>query len=301
MKYIDDETRHELMLASPQFPARVLAHQGFDKARLHWHDGFEIIYARRGRASLTLNHRRHLVGQGEVKLIPPRCLHEVELLGDPTRPDMTPQALSITLAPEELIAIMPFVNRMQDALDYAAIERESGGVIADYCDRIYLAITSGGPERYLTANALFFSLLARIFDSSTGAGRALGGAPGAPAGDAEAVRELSDARVIHKIWKYARTHYQEHLTVVMVAEQFGYSREHFSRMFKRYSNTTFKDYLTQVRLHVACDLLVNTETSVSNIRKRSGFANAQSFRNAFMEEFHCGPAEYRRHAWQGEA
>ena len=57
MQYVKG-TNQELLTTSPQFPALVIAHQGFDKARLHWHEGFEVVYVRRCRATVMKGTQR---------------------------------------------------------------------------------------------------------------------------------------------------------------------------------------------------------------------------------------------------
>lgn len=51
------------------------------------------------------------------------------------------------------------------------------------------------------------------------------------------------------ILEYVNNHYNEELLVYEVAKHFGYSREYFSRFFKKEIGMPFKDYLTQYRLN----------------------------------------------------
>ena len=45
MRYVDD-SKQELLVSTTQFPALVIAHQSYDKARYHWHSGLEVLYAK---------------------------------------------------------------------------------------------------------------------------------------------------------------------------------------------------------------------------------------------------------------
>lgn len=53
---------------------------------------------------------------------------------------------------------------------------------------------------------------------------------------------------LKSVLAYISENYKETLSTQSVAEHFGYNREYFCRIFKRYSNMTFKEYLTGVRL-----------------------------------------------------
>lgn len=45
MRYVDD-SKQELLVSTMQFPALVIAHQSYDKARYHWHSGLEVLYSK---------------------------------------------------------------------------------------------------------------------------------------------------------------------------------------------------------------------------------------------------------------
>ena len=120
MQYVKG-TNQELLTTSPQFPALVIAHQGFDKARLHWHEGFEVVYVRRCRATVMKGTQRSMYHAGDVVLIPPRCLHSIELIQDLRQPSAVPQALSVTISPTELLPSYPYITQIQQQLDLSLI------------------------------------------------------------------------------------------------------------------------------------------------------------------------------------
>ncbi|MBW3088334.1 helix-turn-helix domain-containing protein [Bifidobacterium sp. 82T24] len=285
MQYVEG-TNQELLTASPQFPALVIAHQGFDKARLHWHEGFEVVYVRRCRATVVKGTRRSMHHSGDVVLVPPRCLHSIELIQDPQQPSAIPQALSVTISPTELLPSYPYISQIQQQLDYEHIGEDNHKRLMEYCEQIFVALASGKQTRFLEANSWFYSMLTSIFNY----------AKPLNASTQENIEDetiLQDGRVIKRIRHYVQRHYRESLSTAQVSQKFGYSREHFSRIFRRYSGVTFKDYVTRVRLLVACDLLTNTDMPINQIVRESGFPSSQTMRGAFDREFACTPSEYR--------
>ena len=58
---------------------------------------------------------------------------------------------------------------------------------------------------------------------------------------------------------YIDAHYTEDLTLDAVASYSGFSKYHFTRLFKQYANTTFYDYLSYKRIKVAEQLLTEPE------------------------------------------
>jgi AraC-like DNA-binding protein len=59
---------------------------------------------------------------------------------------------------------------------------------------------------------------------------------------------------------------------------------------------TFEAIVSEVRCHIAKDLLVNTNLSVVRISSRLGFNSSQAFRRSFRKWTMLSPKEYRQAA-----
>jgi len=71
------------------------------------------------------------------------------------------------------------------------------------------------------------------------------------------------------------------------------SRSVFARRFQECFARTPMDYVRDVRLRRAAQLLHRGELSVSDVATRVGFASRSHFSRAFREHFGCSPAEFR--------
>ena len=272
MKYVDG-TRQELLVNSRQFPGAVIAHHGFDKARLHWHEGFEVLYVRQCRMHVVVDGRSVVLQDGEVLLIAPRSLHTVTMMrnGDDAR---IPEALSITIDPLKLMPLYPDIIQAQQHLDYTALCAARHTEIARYCDVIFRELSGTTSVRWLAANCAFYGLMAELL---------------AHVRQADVGEDDAESRdVVSLAMAYAQEHYDEPLQASAVASLFGYSREYFSRLFKSCTAMTFK------RLEHFCRFLANSHTAVDEAWRLSGFPNEKSFRAEFAKEFGCSPEEYRQ-------
>ncbi|MCD8191022.1 MAG: helix-turn-helix transcriptional regulator, partial [Clostridiales bacterium] len=92
---------------------------------------------------------------------------------------------------------------------------------------------------------------------------------------------------------YLEENYQENLTTKTVSDYFGYSREYFCRLFKRHSNQTFKQYLTELRLNAALRQLRTTDHGVGQIGMDCGFPDEKTFFAAFKRRAGMTPSQYR--------
>jgi AraC-like DNA-binding protein len=86
------------------------------------------------------------------------------------------------------------------------------------------------------------------------------------------------------------------LTAAQMAEDMGMSETRFSRFFKRTTSHTFTDFVNQVRIHRACQLLMSTDRYVTNICYDVGFSNVANFNRRFLELKGTTPTEFRKQA-----
>lgn len=91
---------------------------------------------------------------------------------------------------------------------------------------------------------------------------------------------------------YVDSHYASEITLEQAAALVGFSKFHFSRLFKEFTNCTFYDYLSQTRIQAAKRLL-STNTSITDIAFQTGFNSLTSFCRCFKKYTDLSPSEYR--------
>ena len=78
-----------------------------------------------------------------------------------------------------------------------------------------------------------------------------------------------------------------------VAAQAGFSKYHFSRLFKQYTDSTFYKYLNQKRIEYAKTLLQDPGMTVTEVAFKSGFSSLSAFLRMFKLMNNCTPTEFR--------
>ncbi len=91
---------------------------------------------------------------------------------------------------------------------------------------------------------------------------------------------------------YIQAHYAEDITRDHVAAKVFMSGAHFSRCFKLVTKISFKNYLTEVRIQKAIELL-GTNLRVHEIARQVGYANPHRFNINFKNYTSYSPTEYR--------
>lgn len=112
----------------------------------------------------------------------------------------------------------------------------------------------------------------------------------------ETRREQAYSPVIERVMEIIRAHYDEHLSVNMLAEQVHYSPAHLSTLFKKETGVTLSEVILRTRLKEAMDLLRTTLEPVSVIAGKTGYADVQYFSRVFKQFTGLTPLEYRRKA-----
>lgn len=108
-------------------------------------------------------------------------------------------------------------------------------------------------------------------------------------------KRIKGIRNIKSIINYIDEHYKENITLNSVAEEFHYSPAHLSRLFKEHIGYNFYEYLQDVRLMNAMELLKKPENILLiDCAMEVGFPNIKSFIATFKKTYNCTPSEWKK-------
>ena len=98
-----------------------------------------------------------------------------------------------------------------------------------------------------------------------------------------------------KVQEYMKLHLEEPQSLEEVAGQFGYSKYHFSRLFRENVDMTFNEYQSALRLEQAERFLsMDQWLTVQEIGSRCGYKSYQAFVKAFKGRYGCTPRDFRK-------
>lgn len=98
---------------------------------------------------------------------------------------------------------------------------------------------------------------------------------------------------------YIDEHYADDLNLEDTAAIVGFSKFHFSRLFKQYTNTTFYDYLCKKRITRAQEMLAEN-FSITTIAYQTGFNTPSAFCRCFKKHTGYTPSEFRNKSEQSK-
>lgn len=99
--------------------------------------------------------------------------------------------------------------------------------------------------------------------------------------------------VLRKAVEYLHEHYHEQVTLNEVADHAFVSTYYISRMFKKELGKNFVDYLNELRIEKAKELLRDVQYKTYEIAERVGIPDAHYFSRLFKKYVGVTPTEYR--------
>lgn len=94
--------------------------------------------------------------------------------------------------------------------------------------------------------------------------------------------------------KYISMHYSEPIKLQDVAQMVYLSPQYFSELFKRDVGCNFSDYLSQYRIEISKELLMDTRYRIKDINHMVGYKDSKSFSKLFKQHMGISPLEYRK-------
>lgn len=103
----------------------------------------------------------------------------------------------------------------------------------------------------------------------------------------EKVRPVNEAK------RYISEHYAEPLNLDGICSHVGLSPNYFSTLFKKETGKTFLEYLLEIRIHAAKNLLRETKQTMEAVCESVGVHDYKRFSKAFKKATGVSPKEYR--------
>lgn len=240
---------------------------------MHYHDTLELGLCRRGSGIFYIGGGIHSFSAGDVSVIAPGVAHIAQSADD----DMSSWQF-IDLAPAALLG-PGYDALLTESGRFSGILHPDSGV-GLLISRLIDACRSESPfsrERIIWLAGL---ILAELADQS---------APADPALSA-GVSEVSPA-VVH-----ISMHYDEQLTIEQLAALCSRSVTSFRRCFERATGKPPFEYLYEVRVKAAINLLKGSDMPISEIAGRVGYPTLSSFNRHFRRITGRTPSEMRKSA-----
>lgn len=110
----------------------------------------------------------------------------------------------------------------------------------------------------------------------------------------EEVQKNQEARPIRLAKQYINENYNKAVSLEGVSGYIGFNPAYFSSMFKKATGQNFMDYVIEIRIMNARNLLVQTDQDVADIAATVGYTDLKYFSRIFKKLTNLTPSEYRK-------
>lgn len=277
-----DKNAQERVLYVPDTHMRIWYNVQYDGYDMHHHDAAEVIICMAETYTVIANSKTYHMNVGDVLIIPPHMLHELKSNDGGARFICLFNIEVLNFSRDFKIMAPVFM----DAYFCTAASKP------DIYQQVYSSLISATEiyfSNVIMGELSIYSILLNVFSLI---GRDYFKLSDSSSLNSSAEKPREHYERIAALLRYIDSNYMEDLTLEKAADYTGFSKYHFSRLFKQHTHTTFYDYLSRKRIQEA-QYLLSTESNITDIAFRTGFNNLTTFCRCFKKVTNYSPSEYR--------
>lgn len=247
---------------------------------LHWHNSVEIIMPLENFYTVISNDVAYHLRVGDILIIQPNVSHRMPAISGRR---FICQASLVPIYPlkmyKSLNSLLPATLLLTPELDETLrvkVQQQLHGIF-----REYNAISRNAEFSMYAGIMQIMALVGNLCQESTACQSVK---------DDDQQTHSSNFRAI---CDYINNHYADKLTLEEIAQKSGYSKYHFERLFKKFTNESFYQYLNKVRIKNVEILIREYDISITDAAYKSGFSTISSFIRMFKIHNNCTPSEFR--------
>lgn len=248
----------------------------------HWHEAMEIIMPVESYYDIYTNDEHYHILPGNIAIIPPGELHSL------TAPSHG-QRFIFLLDISSISKLKGYVGIQTLFAKPLVLTPEEYPLIFDDIYDLLIQIRNvyfeNGEYAELAIQSLILNMFIKIGENHNNTDELFP--------NVRFSKQKEYVQKFNQLLKYIDDHYMEELTLDSIAYMAGFSKYHFSRLFKQYTDFTFCDYLNYRRIKAATELLAHPNYSITEIALNSGFPSISTFNRLFKQTIGYTPREYR--------
>ncbi len=263
-------------------------------ARMHIHPAVEFLYIKQGLFNIEAEHRSVHAYPGDLILFHSNAIHMIENISEGIGLyyvlKISPSFLFQMFHKTGIPFVVPFFKSRNEN-DICIPHDQQTNDIQRILQLMIRELESDSSSLYPMQRLLaceFLLTYSRTYmqqnKSSTDS----------PEVNERAARLISDS--IH----YINDHYALPLSADSCADMVHLSYSYYAKLFRSVVGKSFKEYLTDLRMAIAYNMLLSSSIKESEIAGACGYENLSNFIVAFKKAYSCTPGELRRNLKSSE-
>lgn len=255
------------------------AEAGSDIGYIHWHDEVEWVYVVSGAIDIFEDGCMRRVRAGEFFAVDPRTLHRYSAATDCRLYVAVFDGGLMEFTQADVVSRRYIAPYLAGTMTVRGPVVDADGTIGSAFMELLAVCRDMPPCFPLDARICLLC----IFRTLVAQGCLV---------DAECDRR--DLGAAERAVRYVQEHYAERISSGTLARESGYQPQYFARFFKRATGLTPTAYITRCRIERACDALLDSDRSITDIALSCGFQSTSYFIKKFKELKEVSPQRYRK-------
>ncbi|GAB3925763.1 helix-turn-helix domain-containing protein [Larkinella terrae] len=252
----------------------------------HFHPECQLVYVVSGAGTRIIGGSVEQFEAGDLTFIGPNVPHV--WYSHAARPEVPQEARSLALYinPEVVLhQLKPFTNT-QTLADFFRQSERGLCLTGPTREQLVPLLTAMANQQDLTLLTSFLQILQVLVTGPEGRWLNPESLLVSYAGNAQSR--------VSRLMRFIQDHFRQPITLEETAAMAGLQLHSFCRFFKALTQRTFSEFLNEIRIGFACQLLQQSDLPVTQIAYESGFGNVSYFNRSFKKNRSMTPKEYRR-------
>lgn len=240
---------------------------------VHWHDELEIIYVKKGKLMICIQEEWFEGMEGQLFFVNPGELHFME------SEDSMVEYYTI-LFPMEFISFWSedIIEQKKRRFPVSIVKPEVEEKVRILVEELILTNYEKEFGYTFHTRILLLQIMEQFLREKLFLPVTVG----------------NSVTLQREMISYILEHYDEKITLQMLAEEFHLSEKYISEYFKEHFAIGFMQYVGHLRMTKAKRLLLDTDLSITEVAFSCGFNSVNLFIRKFKELYRMTPLQYRK-------
>lgn len=243
---------------------------------LHWHDYFEAEFVYSGRGKHIVNNTSYELKRGSAYLLTPLDIHTVIS-------DINDELCLYSINFNEYALSEELLNTVLSAPKMLKTEFDESEILylIDELERLQCESNTGLLYREAMLRSSFERICIMLLRNVTAQS------------EQGSMSSVTDT-VIQKAVSYIKFNFRSNISLTKLSEKLAITPNYLGEIFKKNMSVSFHEYLNNLRIDYAMNLLRNSTLNINEIAVESGFNSPSYFIEIFKHRTGKTPAQYRK-------
>ena len=230
----------------------------------HLHKELEVVYVSEGKAVAYADKNSYVLNEGDIFIAFPNQVHYYRTVNEGG-------FMVLIFSPDIIFGYSSEIS--QSIPDKNYVSSAEMGELKELFDKIHIA---DGKYKTLSISGYVNVMMSLLLPKLT-------------------LRTVTAEKnsTFYNVINFCTQNFKSDITLDIVAEKLHLSKYYISHLINNQLKQNFNEYINNLRIAEACNLLRESETKIADISEDVGFGTIRSFNRAFKLIMGVSPTEYR--------